>query len=93
MPKDQVYMDGSRPHSSTISYLVGTKVVYVRSFYERFFRELGNVADITIWSSMKVAIVKSVCDFLFKDLSIKPVNILGQESCEVIKIRDTRGKV
>ena len=93
MPKDQAYMDGSRPHSSTISYLVGTKVVYVRSFYERLFRELGNVVDITIWNSMKVATIKSICEFLFKDLSIKPINILGQESCKVIKIRDTHGKM
>jgi hypothetical protein len=42
---------------------------------------------------MKIATVKSVCDFLFKDLPVKPVNILGQESCELIRIRDIRGKV
>jgi hypothetical protein len=37
----------------------------------------GNVADITIWSSMRVATVKSVCDLLFVDFLVKPVNILG----------------
>jgi hypothetical protein len=35
------------------------------------------VAIITIWSSMKVAIAKSVCDFLFKDLPKKLINIFG----------------
>jgi hypothetical protein len=73
--------------------LVGANVVYVHSSCKRFLRELGNVADITIWSSMRVATVKSVCDLLSKDLSIKPINILGQESCEVIRVRDTLGKM
>jgi hypothetical protein len=48
MSKGQAYMDGSRPHSSTISYLIGTKAVFIHSSYQRFFRKLGNVADITI---------------------------------------------
>jgi hypothetical protein len=42
---------------------------------------------------MRVATVKSVCDFLFKDLPIKPINILGQKSCELIKVCNIRGKV
>jgi hypothetical protein len=29
MSKGQAYMDGSRPHSSTISYLIGTKAVFI----------------------------------------------------------------
>jgi hypothetical protein len=59
----------------------------------KVLRELGNVANFSIWSSMRVAIVKSECDLLFKVLLIKPVNILGQESCEMIKVPDTHGKV
>jgi hypothetical protein len=51
------------------------------------------VAGITIWSSMRVATVKFVCDLLFKDLLIKLVNILNQESCERIRVCNTHGKV
>jgi hypothetical protein len=32
-------------------------------------------------------------DLLFKDLLIKPINILGQESCERIIIRNIHRKV
>jgi hypothetical protein len=42
---------------------------------------------------MKVPTVKSVCDLLFKDLLIKPVNVLGQESCDQIRVHDMQGKV
>jgi hypothetical protein len=42
---------------------------------------------------MKVAIVKFVCDLLFVDLPIKPVNILGQESCDQIRVKDDQWKV
>jgi hypothetical protein len=51
------------------------------------------VANITIWSFIRVAIVKSVCDLLFKDLFNKHINILGQKLCDVIKVRDILGKV
>ena len=69
------------------------KASFVLSSCQRFLRELGNVANITIWSSMVVATAKFVCDLLFKNLPNKPINILGQESCERIWIRDTSGKV
>jgi hypothetical protein len=84
---------GSISHSGNIWYLVGQKTVYVRPSCQRFLRELGNVAGITIWSSMRVATVKFVCDLLFKDLLIKLVNILNQESCERIRVCNTHGKV
>jgi hypothetical protein len=50
---------------------------YIRPSCKRFLTELGNVADITIWSSMRVSTVKSICDLLFEDLLVKPLNILG----------------
>jgi hypothetical protein len=93
MPSGTSYVVGNLPHSTNVPYLVGKKAVYVGPSYRRFLRELGNVADITIWNSMRVATVKSVCDFLFKDLPVKPVNILGQESCELIRVCDIQGKV
>ena len=42
---------------------------------------------------MRVATVKSVCDLLFQGLAVKPLNILGQESCDRIRVQDDRGKV
>ena len=42
---------------------------------------------------MRESTVKSVCDLLFKGLAMKPRNILGQESCDRIRVQDDRGKV
>ena len=73
--------------------LVGSKGVFVHPSYKRFLRELGNVANITIWSFIRVATVKSICDLLFKDLFNKPIYILGQKLCNVIRVYDILGKV
>jgi hypothetical protein len=80
MPRKQAHVIGLKPYSGTILYLVGPKAIYVRPLSQGFLRELSNVADITIWSSMRVAIAKFECHLLFKDLPGKPINILGQES-------------
>jgi hypothetical protein len=42
---------------------------------------------------MRVTTAKSICDLLFKDLVVKPINILGQESGDVINIQDNCWKV
>jgi hypothetical protein len=42
---------------------------------------------------MRVATFKFVCDLHFKDLPLKPTNILDQESCDGIRVLDSRGKV
>ena len=67
--KGQVYVDSFGPHSYAISYHVGLQ----RQFlfcppYQRFLRKLIKVADVTIWSSMRVATANFVYDLLFKDL-------------------------
>jgi hypothetical protein len=93
LPRGQTYVVGKKPHSGTVPFLVGPKAVYIRPSYKRFLTEFGNVADITIWSSMRVSTVKSVCDLLFEDLPVKPINILGQESCDRIRVQDDRRKV
>ena len=93
MPFGTAYVVGDLPHSNNVLHLVGKKAILVRPSYRRFLREFGNVADFTIWSSMRVATIKSVCGLLFKDLHIKLINILGQESCKLIRIRDTQGKM
>ncbi len=42
---------------------------------------------------MRVSTVKSVCDLLFQGLAVKPINILGQESCDRMRVEDSLGKV
>jgi hypothetical protein len=93
MPSGTRYVVGNMPHSSNVPHLVAKKAVFVCPSCRRFLRELGNVANITIWSSMVLATAKSVCNLFFKGLPINPVNILRQESCEKIRVRDTYGKV
>jgi hypothetical protein len=93
IPRGQVYVDGSRPHSASVPYLIGSKAVYIRLSCERFFRELGNVANITIWSSMRVTTAKSICDLLFKNVLLKLVNILGQDSYDGIRVQNSHRKV
>jgi hypothetical protein len=83
---------GKKPHSGIVPYLVGPKAVYVCPSYKRFLIELGNVANITIWSSMRISTIRSICDLLFKDVPMKPLNILGQKSCNQIRIQDNWGK-
>ena len=48
VPQGQAYVVGKKTHSGTILFLVGPKVVYIHSSYQRILTELGNVADITI---------------------------------------------
>jgi hypothetical protein len=93
LPKGQSYVVGKKPHSGTVPFLVGPKAVYIRPSCKRFLTELGNVADITIWSSMRVSTVQSVCDLFFEDLLVKPINILGQESYDRIRVQDDQEKV
>jgi hypothetical protein len=92
IPKGHAYVDGSRPHSGIVSYLVGSKAIFICPSYQRF-QELGNVTDTTIWSFVRVATAKFVSDLLFKDLPIKPINILDYESCNDIIVHDDRGKI
>ena len=42
---------------------------------------------------MRVFTVKSICDLLFEDLPIKPVNILGQDSYNQIRVQNDWGKI
>jgi hypothetical protein len=73
----QVYMDGSRPNFNIVPYLTGSKTVFICPSCQRFLRELSNVADITIWISMRVTTTKSICDLFLKNFPQKPINILG----------------
>ena len=77
MPQGQAYVVGKKPYSSTVPFLTSPKAVYIGPSCQRFLIELGNVADITTWSSMRVSTVKSVCDLLFEGLAVKSHYILG----------------
>jgi Zn-finger domain-containing protein len=93
MRRGQTYVIGTKPYSSVVPYLVRPKAIYVCPASRRILRELSNMADIIIKSSMRVATVKSVCELLFVDLPVKPINILEQESCDKIKVHDDHGHV
>ena len=93
MSQRQAYVVGKKPHSGTVPFLVGPKALYICLSCKMFLTIFSNVADITIWSSMRVTTVKSICDLLIEDLAVKLLNILGQESCNWIRVQDNRGKV
>ena len=83
---EQTYVVGKKPHSSTIPFLVGPKAIYICPSCKKFLTKLANVTDITIWSSMRISTIKSVCDFLFEDLPMQLVNILGHDSYNQIRV-------
>jgi hypothetical protein len=86
MQKGQAYVDSLGIHSSIDPSPIVPKAIFVRPFCQRFFKELGNVVDITIWSSMRVATAKFVCNLVFWRLP-PPINILEQESNEEYKYK------
>ena len=45
--------NADQPHSATIPAIVGPKAVFVRPNCAHFLRELGLIAHVSIWSSMK----------------------------------------
>ena len=93
MPWRQTYVVGKKPHSNTIPFFVGPKAIYVSPSCKKFLIELSNVANITIWSALKISTIKSICDLLFEDLPVKPVNILDQKSYNHIRVQDNWKKV
>jgi hypothetical protein len=42
---------------------------------------------------MRVSTIKSICNLLFEGLPVKPLNNLGQESCDRIRVQDDQGNV
>ena len=93
MPRGQAYVVSKKTHFGIVPFLAGPKAVYIHPSCQRFLTELGNVAHITIWSSMRVSSIKFVCDLFFEGLAVKLLNILGQESYDRIRVQDDWGKV
>ena len=92
MPRGQRVAVGVGPHSATLPSIVGPKAVFVRPDCSQFLSAVSEFADITVWSSMRRRTVEDLCAFLFSDVR-PPVNILAQESCDRILLRNERGSI
>ena len=79
-------MVDKKPYSNSVPFFVGPNVVYICPSSKKVLTKLGNVANITLQSSMRVPTIKFVCDLLFEDLLMKPINILGKESYNRIRV-------
>ena len=84
------YNDVSAPHSATVVAIVRMKAVYVRPNCLTFLEELGKIATISVWSSMKSSNIDGVMDYLSPKGKL-PSFVLGQESCTTIRCRDSSG--
>lgn len=92
MPENQVYNLVSNSHSSVLPAAIGIKAVFVRPHCHDFLRELSLIANVSVWSSMVLPTTKAICEYLFRGVQ-SPKLILGQNSCEVLKVRGPRNKL
>ena len=86
------YNNSSASHSATIGAIVGMKAVYVRPNCLSFLEELGKIASISVWSSMKIWNVEGVVDYLFPKGKL-PCLVLAQDSCTTVRCRDSSGRL
>ena len=86
------YNNLSAPHSATIGAIVGMKAVYVRTNCLSFLEELGKIASISVWSSMKIWNVDGVVEYLFPKGKL-PCLVLAQDLCTTLKCRDSPGRL
>ena len=82
------YNNSSAPHLATIGAIVGMKAVYIRPNCLSFLEELGKIATISVWSSMKIWNVEGVVEYLFPKWKL-PCLVLVQDSCTTLKCRDS----
>ena len=76
-------------HSATLPTEVGKKLVWVRPGCKDFLSRLAGFATITVWSSMMATTTKEICGFFFGSIKpIKPFQILGQEDCDRVPLRN-----
>ena len=64
------------------------KVVYVRPNCLNFLEELGKIASISVWSSMKTWNVEGVVNYLFPKGKL-PCLVLAHDSCTTVRCRDS----
>ena len=82
------YNNSSAPHSATIGAIVGMKAVYVHPNCLSFLEELGKIASISVWSSMKIWNIEGVVEYLFPQGKY-PCLVLAQDSCTTLRCRDS----
>ena len=82
------YNSSSAPHSATIGTIMGMKAIYVRPNCFNFLEELGKVASISVWCSMKISNVEGVVNYLFPKGKL-PCLVLPQDSCTTLRCRDS----
>ena len=68
------------------------KVVYVCPNCLNFLEELGKIASISVWSSMKISNVEGVVNYLFPKGKL-PCLVLVQDSCTIVRCRDSSGRL
>ena len=68
------------------------KAVYVRPNCLSFLEELGKIASISVWSSMKIWNVEGVVEYLFPKGKF-PCLVLAQDSCTTLRCRDSSGRL
>ena len=64
----------------------------VRQICLRFLEELGKIAGISMWSSMKIWNVECVVEYMFPKGKL-PCVVLAQESCTTLRCRDSSGRL
>ena len=75
-------------HSSTLSFDVGPKFVWVRPGCVEFLSQLSSFATITVWSSMFKDSAQKICDYLFGPVHLStPIRVFGQEDCDRVPLR------
>ena len=86
------YNNSSAPHSATIGAIVGMKAVYVRPNCLNLLEELGKIATISVWNSMKISNVEGVVNFLFPKGKL-PCLMLVQDLCLTLRCWDSSGQL
>ena len=86
------YNNSSAPHSATIGAIVGMMVVYICPNCLSFLEELGMIASISVWSSMKISNVEGIVNYLFPKGKL-PCLMLAQDSCTTVRCRDSLGRL
>ena len=76
------------PHSATVGAVVGMKDVYVCPNCLNFLEELGRIASISVWSSMKISNVEGIVNYLFPKGKL-PCIVLAQDSYTRLRCQDS----
>ena len=68
------------------------KAVYVLPNCLNFLEELGKIASISVWSSIKISNVEDIVNYLFPKGKL-PCLVLAQDSCTTLRCLDSFGRL